>query len=1075
MKKRLLSLFLAVLMVAAVFVPLMVTANAASEPVVRMIWEDSEYGHSYREYAPSQFTQLGSEFSGEVTASVTGTTVAISLNNFQRTGAIGTYYGIHVQVPNNKWTVTVNAVGENKLSIQGNSYISPMAALSTNGDLYLFTASTGSTLSVYGNVGTSEKQVKVTSDIYGLYGHSIDVGGLRPDTRLRLNVYFDLYLTGFTSKVIFPFYADKSEKTTIEHADFTYNHFSNYGHYYDSNSRIELDSNTYFNTVFYTTTAPSQNYCYHTVTYRTTFTGVMNAEVKNAIFAGGPYGGEGVEGGKQASTVFGQMHQATYGDTTYYHKVAKNCKIGVTQIPSETLKSAFSFPLDYGYTLPGRIERSTFYAVIQWTDQYGTDVTDKKVEYAKKYRAIITIVPKRTNIQSVNLAGDINLIRPAGTYGGGVLENGVFAPKLYLDYTAVQRPALTITKQPVDYAGSGSNKQARFSIDASDATATYQWQKSTDNKTWTDISDKYTSSGSTQIVGSKSKNLTYDFNQVDVGTTLMYFRCIVSRASDGQSKTSNVVKYTYTASTTTVSQIVIGGFNSQVSESDGFYDSPYVLIDGVNASWGGGGDNYKVQIVDHFWYEGEAGASSAAKTTESKFAAGKTYTYRIKIRPVAGKSTFASAMTIEQDGNEKKPDHINKYTDGTWEIDFTYGPIGTVIRRISLYDIVPPYNGMGFIDPTVRDNAYYKLNAGFTRGWFIPGTDNMPAGIPQIGEQYYMSVFLSATEGNEFSAQNKKPSVSIQEMRDRDGFNISADKYEYEFSKKSDGSPDFRYLIITLTFTCKETHISKGGTIKDLDRPTAGVPLDTDVTLSTPQIDFQEMIYYINGDKVADPAKTAPEEGDIVEIQFTFKEYGEGETKMHFDKSIYTTWYVGGNEPENGERVYRDMSYPDENIAAFTYVTQVEAAAAHKITVTGGKADKETAKPGETVTVTADPAPEGKVFDKWEIEAGTPEIANPTKATVTFPMPNHDVALKATYKEKGGETETVMLGDVDNDTKITASDARLALRRAVELESYAEGSREYIACDVDRDTKVTASDARSILRGAVGLENPADW
>ena len=188
MKKRLLSLFLAVLMVAAVFVPLMVTANAASEPVVRMIWEDSEYGHSYREYAPSQFTQLGSEFSGEVTASVTGTTVAISLNDFQRTGAIGTYYGIHVQVPNNKWTVTVNAVGENKLSIQGNSYISPMAALSTNGDLYLFTASTGSTLSVYGNVGTPEKQVNVTSDIYGLYGRSIDVGGLRPDTRLRLEL-----------------------------------------------------------------------------------------------------------------------------------------------------------------------------------------------------------------------------------------------------------------------------------------------------------------------------------------------------------------------------------------------------------------------------------------------------------------------------------------------------------------------------------------------------------------------------------------------------------------------------------------------------------------------------------------------------------------------------------------------------------------------------------------------------------------------------------------------------------------------------------------------------------------------
>ena len=68
-----------------------------------------------------------------------------------------------------------------------------------------------------------------------------------------------------------------------------------------------------------------------------------------------------------------------------------------------------------------------------------------------------------------------------------------------------------------------------------------------------------------------------------------------------------------------------------------------------------------------------------------------------------------------------------------------------------------------------------------------------------------------------------------------------------------------------------------------------------------------------------------------------------------------------------------------------------------------------------------------------------------------------------------------MLGDVDNDTKITASDARLALRRAVDLETYAPGSREFRACDVDKDGSVTANDARSILRAAVDLEDPAAW
>ena len=69
----------------------------------------------------------------------------------------------------------------------------------------------------------------------------------------------------------------------------------------------------------------------------------------------------------------------------------------------------------------------------------------------------------------------------------------------------------------------------------------------------------------------------------------------------------------------------------------------------------------------------------------------------------------------------------------------------------------------------------------------------------------------------------------------------------------------------------------------------------------------------------------------------------------------------------------------------------------------------------------------------------------------------------------------VLLGDVDNDGKRTAGDARLALRQAVGLETYAEISREFVACDVDKDKKVTAGDARLILRAAVGLDDPGKW
>ena len=65
-----------------------------------------------------------------------------------------------------------------------------------------------------------------------------------------------------------------------------------------------------------------------------------------------------------------------------------------------------------------------------------------------------------------------------------------------------------------------------------------------------------------------------------------------------------------------------------------------------------------------------------------------------------------------------------------------------------------------------------------------------------------------------------------------------------------------------------------------------------------------------------------------------------------------------------------------------------------------------------------------------------------------------------------------MPGDANGDGFITAEDARMALRRAVDLEIFDVGSAQYIACDMDGDGVVTAADARLILRIAVGLDDP---
>ena len=75
----------------------------------------------------------------------------------------------------------------------------------------------------------------------------------------------------------------------------------------------------------------------------------------------------------------------------------------------------------------------------------------------------------------------------------------------------------------------------------------------------------------------------------------------------------------------------------------------------------------------------------------------------------------------------------------------------------------------------------------------------------------------------------------------------------------------------------------------------------------------------------------------------------------------------------------------------------------------------------------------------------------------------------------GTKKEIVVFGDADGDGKISASDARLALRASVGLESYKEDSCYYKAVKVSDGDKLSAADARLILRASVGLEEPKEW
>ena len=162
------------------------------------------------------------------------------------------------------------------------------------------------------------------------------------------------------------------------------------------------------------------------------------------------------------------------------------------------------------------------------------------------------------------------------------------------------------------------------------------------------------------------------------------------------------------------------------------------------------------------------------------------------------------------------------------------------------------------------------------------------------------------------------------------------------------------------------------------------------------------------------------------------------------------TTFVMGYDPVEITAVFDNMQYAVE--------------------VRSGKADKQTAAMGETVTVTADAAPAGMVFDRWEIVAGNPEFADVNKSTATFKMGTSDVKVAALYKTQGGAAAAI--GDVDGNGEIQPGDARLALRISLGLMKDGDKvmTEDMVArSDVDGKDGVQPADARLILRKSLGL------
>ena len=155
-------------------------------------------------------------------------------------------------------------------------------------------------------------------------------------------------------------------------------------------------------------------------------------------------------------------------------------------------------------------------------------------------------------------------------------------------------------------------------------------------------------------------------------------------------------------------------------------------------------------------------------------------------------------------------------------------------------------------------------------------------------------------------------------------------------------------------------------------------------------------------------AKAAPAEYTV-----RFNANGGGGTMADVTgvSGSYTLPSCGFTEPEGKQFKGWSTSADGSVISGTTYEVSSDTtfyaiweSKEYSIIVTDGKAtigagsEISKAAQGTTITLTANAAPDGKVFDKWVVESGNTTLEDANSETTTFIMPDSEVSVKATYK-----------------------------------------------------------------------------
>lgn len=336
---------------------------------------------------------------------------------------------------------------------------------------------------------------------------------------------------------------------------------------------------------------------------------------------------------------------------------------------------------------------------------------------------------------------------------------------------------------------------------------------------------------------------------------------------------------------------------------------------------------------------------------------------------------------------------------------------------------------------------------------------------------------------------NGKMQVQTVSYVSVDGFVVSEELYEVTGNVQKDAGK-YQLLItakddcnftgsVTVDYEIAKVQIARVD-ITGVTQPKQGESLDITADCTTAGVKIIDVSWYKGNDKVTDSV-AAYETAYTVKIMCAVENGNYSWMGDDYDMPVT----IDGQTALN--TVWDDSANGGTGAFVVTYTYEAtESAPQVSEEPTPGPSESTVPEPGESTV----PEPSESMNPSEEPIPGPTGSQEPTDTPTPGPIDSQEPTGTPTPGPTGSQeptdtptpgtsdepttspkpTDDVMAGDVDKDSKVTLSDAQMALKIALKIIGEPTNQQEK-AADVDKDNKVTLADAQLILKYALKIIN----